>query len=344
MLTCLPNGSAFYTISATVSLVFGLLECTWSKYRDCHWALLVPFSFLFHPILYVSRVLYGTLYLGFRYLSKFLARNENSGQKPAEKPKIVPTDSASDVFDEKALSQQNTSRLPMELVILITQHLHHADLINLCRSSKYLRNLFFGTANPSQVAKDLRRFACGGNTTPPLNCAVCAIPICSVRFSFPRTNPYPTTRPLTNLPPPTRTGMQLHDAVPPPQRPAPPPALPPGLHPVLLHEPLHPPAAHPPQQGGAQEARAGVAVAGPRRRRGDGGRRRRRRQRHGLAARGVRRLLCHDAAGEGPGDGEAVWAAGEGGGRERVWVVQEGVGGERGAVVGEGGGGEEGGV
>ncbi|EAQ83558.1 predicted protein [Chaetomium globosum CBS 148.51] len=81
--------------------------------------------------------------------------------------------------DVKPASEPHNLRLPMELVIMITKDLHHTDLMNLTLSSKYLQTAFFGTNNPSQVARDLRQFACAGDAASSVNCPVCRIPTCS---------------------------------------------------------------------------------------------------------------------------------------------------------------------
>lgn len=70
--------------------------------------------------------------------------------------------------------------LPAELTLMIFQHLHYVDLVNLARSSSKMRVYFFGNENPLHVIQSLRRYACSDK--PNQTCAVCDVQMCSVRY------------------------------------------------------------------------------------------------------------------------------------------------------------------
>lgn len=190
-----------------------------------------PARLLFRPFYLLYRFTRGSIQLTIRYISKYLNRKKDMHHSEKHDGSIP---------DVKPASEPHNLRLPMELVIMITKDLHHTDLMNLTLSSKYLQTAFFGTNNPSQVARDLRQFACAGDAASSANCPVCRIPTCSVRSFLPTTSPpSPKELPssLTSAPP----GMPPHRA-----RPSPQPhaqtlhRLPSSLHPLLLHEPLRP--------------------------------------------------------------------------------------------------------
>ena len=167
--------------------------------------LLRPFVFLAKllllPFVYLAKLVYGSLYIVVRYASKYRLRSRtrtptgpginkprqsteymyqtaNKPEQPADRHSLTLCD------EDKDRRNPHNLRLPVELTIQITQHLHHTDLANLARSSHYLRAIFFGSADPSTVAHSLRNFVrCDNTNQPKTACAVCHIPICHVRAS-----------------------------------------------------------------------------------------------------------------------------------------------------------------
>lgn len=137
-----------------------------------------PARLLFKPLYLLYRYTRGSIHITVRYITKYLSRKNHINYLQKYE---------GSTYDVKPALETDSLRLPMELVIMITKYLHHADLINIALSSKYLRTAFFGTNSPAQVARDLRQFACmgGGLST---NCPVCRIQTCSVRYPC-RTSP-----------------------------------------------------------------------------------------------------------------------------------------------------------
>jgi hypothetical protein len=133
--------------------------------------LFTPVRIVFRPFYLVYRFSRGSIHMAVRYMSKYLSRKKHINH---------PHKYEGSTYDVKPALESHSLRLPMELVIMITKDLHHADLLNIARSSKYLRTAFFGADNPAQVARDLRQFACTGGA-PLTICPVCSIQTCSVR-------------------------------------------------------------------------------------------------------------------------------------------------------------------
>lgn len=139
-----------------------------------------PARLLSKPCYLLYRCTRGSIHITVRYISKYLNRKKQINH---------PKDNEGSMHDVKPALEPHSLRLPMELVIMITKDLHHADLTNITRSSKYLRTAFFGADNPAQVASDLRQFACAGGAAPLASCPVCRIPTCSVRSILPKDTP-----------------------------------------------------------------------------------------------------------------------------------------------------------
>ena len=167
--------------------------------------LLRPFVYLgkllLRPFVYLAKLFYGSLYVVLRYTSKYrfggrtwaptgsginkprqstehIYQTANKPEQPADHRNLTLID------EEKDRRSPHNLRLPVELTILITQHLHHTDLANLARSSHYLRAIFFGSTEPSTVAQSLHNFvSCENTSQRKASCAVCHIRICHVRVS-----------------------------------------------------------------------------------------------------------------------------------------------------------------
>ncbi|KAK4249329.1 hypothetical protein C7999DRAFT_12807 [Corynascus novoguineensis] len=136
-----------------------------------HGHLFKPIRILLVPFGRVFQIVRATLWISIRYIFKFWDHcKEESRHKIKQLCKDAPTKGSSNL-------ENNDLRLPMELVLMIIQYLHHTDLVSLGLSSKYLRTAFFGSDEPAQVAKDLRRFSCK-DEGPIKYCAVCSIPTC----------------------------------------------------------------------------------------------------------------------------------------------------------------------
>lgn len=155
-------------------------------------------GYFYVPSNMVFQIVRATLWISIRYIFKIWDHcKEGPHHKIKQLCKDAPNKESSNV-------ENNDLRLPMELVLMIIQYLHHTDLVNLGLSSKYLRTSFFGSDEPAQVAKDLRRFACK-DEGPIRYCAVCNIPTCQVGNQRPFYHPlvnsftYPDTFP-TGLP------------------------------------------------------------------------------------------------------------------------------------------------
>ncbi|KAK3900570.1 hypothetical protein C8A05DRAFT_17130 [Staphylotrichum tortipilum] len=123
---------------------------------------------------FVCRIVYASFYLPFRFISKYLARDRNpSLPKAPGKWKGAPQ---AGLADKPSLPPSST-RLPMELVLMITSDLHCVDLFNLTRSSRHLQSIFFSEQNPAkETIKDLTICNSSNSTR---HCKVCNIPICS---------------------------------------------------------------------------------------------------------------------------------------------------------------------
>ncbi|SPQ24447.1 da038d89-998d-401d-ba4c-a4be060dff2c [Thermothielavioides terrestris] len=129
-----------------------------------------PLRCLLKPVVYVYKHLRASLYFACRYVSKYMSRKKKLTLRPTKHlrpPKNAKGESGN----------HGGPRLPLELAIMIVRELHYADLVNLSRSSKALRAVFFGSRSPEQAMKDLRPFVCGGEISCA-RCAVCKIQIC----------------------------------------------------------------------------------------------------------------------------------------------------------------------
>jgi hypothetical protein len=81
-------------------------------------------------------------------------------------------------------NKTDSSTLPLEVVEIIAQNLHYADLVRVGRSSKRLRGLFFGIE--AGTVKDrlnhLRRRACDRRSIS--QCSVCNSQCCGVSYAY----------------------------------------------------------------------------------------------------------------------------------------------------------------
>jgi hypothetical protein len=174
--------SLLYLLCAMINLVRG---CLGEKGSKTSFGSFPQYDFdqlprLSKPSVHAYRILHGSIYFPFRLLSKYYkwrlpAILNGSPGSQLKNPQ------RSDVKDSTK-PDHDIPRLPMELVILITQDLHYVDLVNLRQSSKYLCTAFFGNQQPLQVVKELRQFACNGGAEPLSHCAVCQNPGCTVRL------------------------------------------------------------------------------------------------------------------------------------------------------------------
>lgn len=76
-----------------------------------------------------------------------------------------------------AVGRASTGTLPLEIVRMIAQHSHHADLISVSQSSRLLRTSFFGDVHVKDRLDALKEFTCDGGMS---SCAVCGSQICPV--------------------------------------------------------------------------------------------------------------------------------------------------------------------
>ena len=74
-------------------------------------------------------------------------------------------------------SREPVGQLPPEIVYMISELVHHTDLVSLSQSSWALRTAFLGDADPRGQLDTLRKFTCDGEKW---NCVVCHSQICSV--------------------------------------------------------------------------------------------------------------------------------------------------------------------
>lgn len=176
----LSSSSIFYVICGFINLLLGCLAEPGSKTSfgsmpqydiDLFTWLFTPVRILCRPLYLVYRFTRGSIHITVRYITKYINRKKHINHLQKYE---------GSTHDGKPALERHSLRLPMELVIMITEDLHHADLINIAHSSKYLRTAFFGADNPARVARDLRQFACTGGA-PLTNCPVCNIETCSVR-------------------------------------------------------------------------------------------------------------------------------------------------------------------
>ncbi|KAK3293015.1 uncharacterized protein B0H64DRAFT_327902 [Chaetomium fimeti] len=169
----------FYVLCGLVNVILGCfgesgtITCFGSRRQydldDLFSCLGTPLRLLFRPIYLLYRSTRGSIYISYRYISKYMCRKKDTDR--LQKPKEA-------TIDMESTLEPNSPRLPMELVTMMTKDLHHADLVNIGHSSKYLEAAFFGEHSPDQVARELRRFACKGGG-PLTNCPVCSIQTCS---------------------------------------------------------------------------------------------------------------------------------------------------------------------
>ncbi len=256
----LLNISTFYLICASVNVLLGCLVSPGSRksfgsppqydLSEFFALVFVPLFLLLRPFIYLAKLVYGVLYIGLRYASKYRLRRTSQIStspeinKPRQSIKCMyqtankPEHSADDYSltlrdEEKDRHSPHNLRLPVEITILITQHLHHTDLDNLACSSHYLRTIFFGSVDPSTVAHSLHNFVrCDNSRQPNTSCVVCHIPICHVRVSH---SPLFDELVVSNIqvPVPDHGILGMHN----PQSPAAPPRpTPPHNLPALLHQ------------------------------------------------------------------------------------------------------------
>ncbi|KAL2130158.1 hypothetical protein VTI74DRAFT_6813 [Chaetomium olivicolor] len=124
------------------------------------------------PVFHAYRYLHGSATISHRYISKYWKRNRD---RTRFKTTQFKRGGAGGSASEKAVP--TPPRLPMELVKKIAKDLHYADLINISRSSKYMRLVFFADRKPQQVAEELRPFVCWGKFSR-INCTICRIQTC----------------------------------------------------------------------------------------------------------------------------------------------------------------------
>lgn len=121
---------------------------------------LAPFRYLFQHI--------------FRYIRQRVGQPLGAGRKEMLKLKR-----AGWLINEKSKSQIPDHRLPLQLVIRISQELHYADLVNVSLSSRALRERFLGRERPWTMLEALRQHTCGQQPTKS-HCAICNNQVCSV--------------------------------------------------------------------------------------------------------------------------------------------------------------------
>lgn len=76
-------------------------------------------------------------------------------------------------------SREPPGRLPLEIVYIISELVHHTDLVSLSQSSWALRTAFFGDSDPQGQLDALRKFTCDGEKW---SCVVCHSQICPVGY------------------------------------------------------------------------------------------------------------------------------------------------------------------
>lgn len=124
------------------------------------------------------------LWFGFRYLCKAvkhashlatLRRNRTLPSKAIVLQRLRPN------VQIDAATTKLTKFLHIDILSLISQHLHYVDLINLSMTSKAIRAVVFPSAEIGDHADQLRRYTCEDDNKS--QCWTCGIQVCQVRMA-----------------------------------------------------------------------------------------------------------------------------------------------------------------
>ncbi|KAH7146300.1 hypothetical protein EDB81DRAFT_487107 [Dactylonectria macrodidyma] len=139
-----------------------------------YWVFVKPFIYLLAQIVPVVR-------FAVRYTAKFMYRGKANRTVLARKIELshkAPADG------EKSTNLGDSTVLPTQVVNRITQHLHYVDLVNLSRSSKRLRIVFFGHGDPAKDLDQRRQYCCEGDSKS--QCRVCNRQVCETCSNYTR--------------------------------------------------------------------------------------------------------------------------------------------------------------
>lgn len=181
-------GSIIYIVCAIVNVVIGFgASCRGNNGTHYSWAFTQydwdvvggfrkPIRRLFAPVIFVVDHAQASGYFIFRYASRALVQRRKNQNPCHKRCKEVNRTFPS---EKETTELENGLHLPLELVIMVAQEVHYADLINLSRSSKRLRAAFFEVEQPAATIKALQQYVCAGDSMT-CECGVCGVPTCYV--------------------------------------------------------------------------------------------------------------------------------------------------------------------
>lgn len=188
--------SVFYYIVGIMNIIIGYFGVAPDKYGThrpwgSFWQFDLPKCIaepIFSPVMFTIEGAIGAIILMSRLFRRIRRRMKvwfkegaKSGQNRIQsksRVRAVQTGTS-------AVGRGSTGTLPLEIICMIAQHAHHADMISVSQSSRLLRTRFFGDEHVKDQLAALKEFTCGGVTTC---CPMCNSQMCSVRaeLGFPR--------------------------------------------------------------------------------------------------------------------------------------------------------------
>ncbi|KAF4988523.1 hypothetical protein FDECE_15010 [Fusarium decemcellulare] len=159
------GASVIFSCISFWGIFLGLLEH--SRGRAFEWREIYKPTKAFHLISYYLFTHHvPTVRFIKRYASKFMARWRVN--RTSRNTKVIYNKSPATVGDSKTL--------PAVVVDRIAQQLHYVDLVNLSRSSKSLRTMFFGHGDPEAELDRIRQVSCQGKKKS--QCRMCDRQVC----------------------------------------------------------------------------------------------------------------------------------------------------------------------
>lgn len=178
----------FYYIVAIMNMVIGYFGVMPDKYGTKRpWGSFPRFDLpkriaapIFTPVAFTVDATIGSIIfisrLCRRVCRRLMARSErivqsgrNQIQDKSPTP-IVPT-------GQSSTGSASAVTLPLEIVRMIAQHVHHADLISVSQSSRFLRSSFIGELDAKARLDGLKEFTCDSGRS---SCDICGSQICPV--------------------------------------------------------------------------------------------------------------------------------------------------------------------
>lgn len=143
----------------------------------------VPFAWcwlgicwLFKPLSYVADHIVASCRFALRYTLKFAAGTNTTRKRMGHRRQKLRLPNSLSKQKNFADSKSPSAGLPFELLVMVAEKVHFADLVSLSQSSRRLRAFFFNDGHPRSVLEQLRQYACDGSDKT--QCSLCSIQIC----------------------------------------------------------------------------------------------------------------------------------------------------------------------